>query len=135
MDDYVLRDNERLNGGYTLQIGGFTLRILGGYSPSWENVYDTENSFTNFDGSEEKILKGIRFSLKINIERIIPDDFNALVTELKKPTIPLECPDFEGDCYCDNIPGDLKQANFNGVRYGVSFTLTAKNLITDGDGL
>ena len=135
MDGYVLRDNEKLNGGYTIQIGGFTLRILGGYSPSWENVYDTENSFQNFDGSEEKILMGIRFSLKIEIERIVPEDFNALVAELKKPTIALECPDFEGDCYCDNIPGDLKQANFNGVRYGLGFTLTAKKLITDGDGL
>lgn len=135
MDDYVLRDNESLNGGYTLQIGSFTLRILGGYSPSWENVYDTENSFQNFDGSEEKVLLGIRFSIKIDIKRMLPDDFNALVTELKKHTIALECPDFEGDCYCDNIPGDLKQANYNGVRYGVSFTLIAKNLITDGDGL
>lgn len=135
MDDYVLRDNESLNGGYTLQIGSFTLRILGGYSPSWENVYDTENSFQNFDGSEEKVLLGIRFSIKIDIKRMLPDDFKALAAELKKPTIALECPDFEGDCYCDNIPGDLKQANFNGVRYGVSFTLIAKNLITDGDGL
>ena len=82
-----------------------------------------------------QILKGIRFSLKVTVDRIMPEDFNALVTELKKRTVALECPDFEGDCYCDNIPGDLKQANFNGVRYGVSFTLVAKSLITDGDGL
>lgn len=135
MGDYVLRENERLNGGYTLQIGNFTLRILDGYSPSWENVYDTENSFQNFDGSEEKFLKGIRFSLKINIDRIMPEDFSALISELKKPVIALECPDFEGNCYCDSIPGDLKQASFYGVRYGVSFTLIAKGLITDGDGL
>lgn len=135
MDNYILRDNEVLNGGYTIQIGSYTLRMLGGYSPSWENVYDAENSFQNFDGSEEKILKGIRFSLKIEIKRIMPDDFKALVTELKKPTISVQCPDFEGDCYCDNIPGDLKQANFNGVRYGIGFTLIAKSLITDGNGL
>lgn len=135
MDGYILRDNEVLNGGYTLQIGSFTLRILGGYSPSWENVYDTENSFQNFDGSEEKLLLGIRFSLKIDISRIMPEDFNALIEELKKPTIALECPNFTGECYCDSIPGDLKQASFYGVRYGVSFTLTAKSLITDGDGL
>ena len=135
MDEYVLRDNEVLNGGYTIQIGGFTLRMLGGYYPSWENVYDTENSFQNFDGSEEKNLLGIRFSLKIEVKRIMPEDFKALAAELKKPTISVQCPDFEGDCYCDNIPGDLKQANFNGVRYGISFTLIAKSLITDGDGL
>lgn len=135
MSDIVLKSGEMLNGGYEIRIGNYTLLPLNGYSPSWENVYDTENSFQNFDGSEEKFLKGIRFSLNVTVDRIMPDDFNALVTELKKHTIALECPDFEGDCYCDNIPGDLKQANFNGVRYGVSFTLIAKNLITDGDGL
>ncbi|MCM1023812.1 MAG: hypothetical protein NC395_07110 [Prevotella sp.] len=135
MDGYILKPNERLNGGYTVQIGDFTLRLINGYSPSWENVYDTENSFRNFDGSEEKILLGVRFSLKIEVGRIMPEDFKALAAELKKPVIALECPDFEGDCCCDSVPGELKQANFNGVRYGIGFTLIAKNLLTDGDGL
>lgn len=134
MSEYQLKSNEKLNGGYTLQIGDFTLRILGGYAPSWEKVYDTENSFTNYDGSEYKVLKGIRFSLKIDIGHIPTEYFSELAEELKKSSVMLKCPDFEGECRCDNIPAELKQASFLGVRYGISFTLTAKNLISDQGG-
>lgn len=133
--EYTLRDNEQLNGGYTVKIGGFTLRNIGKYSPSWSNEYDSENSFVDYLGNQQKILKGRRFSIEISTGRLTADDFNSLVTELKSDTIAIECPDFTGDCYCESIPGNLEQANFNGIYYKIPFKLIAKDLITDGGGL
>ncbi len=123
-----------LNGGYKIKIGEYTLELLGGYSPVWTNEYE-ENSFVDWQGNTQKILKGKRFSLKISVNRLPDGDFRALAAELKKQDIAVECPDFTGICYCDSIPAELKQANFYAVRYGISFTLTSKELIKDGDGL
>lgn len=126
--------SEIQNGGYSVKIGGYTLNLLGSYSPSWTNEYD-ENSFKDWQGNFQKILKGRRFSLKISVNRMPVEDFRALSAELKKQDIAVECPDFTGICYCDDIPGELKQANFLAVRYGISFTLTAKELLKSGNGL
>lgn len=133
-DNYVLKPGEVLNGGYTVEIGSFTLRNIGGYEPSWENVYDTENSFTDWLGNTQKILKGKQFSLKISTGGLDTEDYNALVEALKAETIAVSCPDFEGDCYCDNIPASLAKANFTGVRYKANFTLIAKELDLSGSG-
>ncbi len=123
-----------LNGGYKVKIGGYTLELLGGYSPVWTNEYE-EDSFVDWQGNTQKILKGRRFSLKISVNRLPEEDFRALLTELEKQNIQVECPDFKGVCYCDSIPAELKQAKRNFVRYGISFTLTAKELLKSGDGL
>ncbi len=127
--------SEILNGGYSIKIGEYTLNLLGGYSPSWTKEYDENNGFTDWQGNPQKFLKGIRFSLKISVGRLPSEDLHALAAELQKKDVAVECPDFSGICYCDSVPAELKQANFLAVRYGVTFTLTAKNLITDGDGL
>lgn len=133
-NNYVLKPGEVLNGGYTVQINDFTLRIIGGYEPAWENVYDTDNSFTDWQGNTQKILMGKRFSLKIATGQLDTEDYKALVEELKKDTVNLSCPDFEGECYCDNIPSSLEQANFLGVRYKTNVTLTAKSIIAPDSG-
>lgn len=135
MDNYALKPGEVLNGGYTVQIGNFTLRIIGGYEPAWENVYDTENSFADWQGNTKKFLLGRQFSLKLSTGPLTPDDCRALAAELKKSTIAVVCPDFIGDCYCDNIPASLVQANFLATWYKVSFTLTAKDIELSGGGL
>lgn len=134
MDNYSLKPWEVLNGGYTVQINDFKLRNIGGYEPAWENVYDTENSFTDWQGNAQKILMGKQFSIKISTGRLDTEDYNALVSELKKETITLSCPDFEGECYCENIPSSLEQANFLGTRYKTNFTLTAKEIIKPDSG-
>lgn len=135
MDNYALKAGEVYNGGYTVQINDFTLRNIGGYEPAWENIYDTENSFTDFLGNNKKILMGQRFSIKISTGQLDKEDYNALVEALKQETITLSCPDFEGECYCENIPSSLEQANFLGTRYKTNFTLIAKDLVLNGDGL
>lgn len=134
MEDYTLKPGEVYNGGYTVQINGFTLRIIGGYEPAWENVYDTENSFTDWQGDTQKTLMGMRFSLKISTGQLDTEDYNTLVDELKKETITLSCPDYDGECYCDNIPSSLTQANYHGTRYKTNVTLTAKKLIVPDSG-
>ncbi|MDE5740838.1 MAG: hypothetical protein K2H90_00145, partial [Oscillospiraceae bacterium] len=65
MDNYVLKPGEVLNGGYTVYIGNFTLCILGGYEPSWDNVYSDNSTFKDWQGNERKKLQGKKFSLKI----------------------------------------------------------------------
>ena len=135
MDKYELKSGEVLNGGYTVQIGDFSLVNIGGYEPVWEKVYDTENSFTDWQGNTQKFLRGLQFSLKISTGALDADDFNALVEELNKEKIMVSCPDFEGECRCENAPGSLAKANFTGVRYKANFTLIAESLIVSGGGL
>ncbi|MBP1560710.1 MAG: hypothetical protein J6C96_05625 [Oscillospiraceae bacterium] len=133
--DYELKSGEKLNGGYMVKIGGFTLMNIGAYSPSWRSVYDDENNFTDYLGNTQKILKGKQFSLKISTGRLSAEDFKALAAELNKESITVECPDFTGECYCDDIPGSLEQANFYGTRYKLNFTLNAKEIVIAGGGL
>lgn len=135
MDNYVLKPGEVYNGGYTVQINDFTLRCIGEYEPEWENVYDTENSFVDLYGNTKKILMGKRFSIKISTGQLDTEDYKALVSALKAEIITLSCPDFEGECYCENIPSSLKQANHLGTRYKTNVTLIAKDLVLNGDGL
>ena len=134
MSDYVLKKGEVLNGGYSVEIGSYTLRNIGGYAPSWNNVYD-ENSFTDWHGNTQKFLKGRQFSLKITTGPLDWEDYNSLVTALKNKSIEVSCPDFNGKCYCDNIPADLTQANFLSTRYKINFTLIAENIELFGNGL
>lgn len=136
-DEYTLKKGEVLNGGYSVTIGGYTLRLIGGYSPTWTNEYDTENQFTDYNGNPVRILKGRRFSLEISTGRLSVEDKNALLEELKKATIAVSCPDFTGNCYTDAVPAKLEQANFLGTRYSTSITLTACELDKSGlgDGL
>lgn len=135
MSDYVLRKGEILNGGYSVEIGGFTLRNIGVYEPRWTKEYDTENSFTDFKGNQIKPLRGIRKSLRLRTGSITSDDAEALRTALLNDTIAVKCPDFECECLCEDVPSELKQANFLGTRYGIEFTLTAKELDAPGGGL
>ena len=134
MSEYILKSGEVLNGGYSVEIGGYTLHNIGGYSPAWDNVYD-ENSFTDWKGNAHTFLKGRQFSLKISTGPLGWEDYSALTAELKKKTVAVRCPDFEGDCYCDNIPADLKQANFLSTRYKITFTLIASAIELFGSGL
>ncbi len=130
-----LKKGEVYNGGYKIQIGNFTLRNIGGYEPSWETVYDPDGSFTDWKGNTQKFPLGKQFSLKISTGRLIPEDFNALVAELRKSSFMVKCPDFEGQCYCENVPASLSQANTLGVRYKINFTAIAKDILPQGDGL
>ena len=123
---------EITNGGYTVTIGSYALQHIGEYSPSWNKVYDTQNSFTDYAGNEVKILKGLQFSLKLTTGRLTAAAYNSLITALKDEDITVSCPDFSGECICDDIPGNLVQANSVGTRYKVSFTLTAKEIIPSG---
>lgn len=135
MSDYIIQKSEKLNGGYEVTIGDFVLRKIGKYAPTWSKVYDDENSFTDYLGNQQKILMGNRFALSIDTGRLTKEETESLIAELNKRSIAVVCPDFEGECYCDNAPANLEQANFYGTRYKVNFTLTAKNITSIGGGL
>ena len=126
---------EMVNGGYTVTIGSYVLQHIGEYSPSWNKVYDIQNSFTDHAGNEVKVLKGLQFSLKITTGRLTAAAYNSLITALKDEDITVSCFDFSGVCTCDDISCDLKQANSTGTRYKVSFTLTAKETTLPPGGL
>lgn len=127
--------SEKLNGGYSLKIGETTINIIGKYSPKWEKVYDNENSFTDYRGNQVKQLKGYRFLLDIETGRLDKNQLEEIISELNKASVAIVCPDFEGECYCDNVPANLEQANFLGARYRISFTLIAKDIVLIGGGL
>lgn len=134
MADYELQKGEVLNGGYSVTIGDYTLRLIGGYKVNWTNEYDTENQFTDYKGDTVRILRGRRFSLDISTGRLSADDMNALISAMKNETIAVNCPDFTGDCYSDAVPAKLEQANFLGVRYSSNITLIACELDKTGIG-
>lgn len=134
--EYMLKKGEKLNGGYSVKIGSYDLKVLGGYEIEWKTIYDSENAFRNYDGKEIKPIIGRQFTLKINTNGLSKNEFDLLTAELKKDSFAVECPDYKGECYCENIPGTLKQANFLGVKYGTSITLIAKEIeSTSGGGL
>ena len=135
MEGYSLKKGEVYNGGYTVEIGNFSLRNIGNYEPVWEKVYDDENGFTDWTGNAKKFLLGRRFSLKITTGPLSFEDYNDLVSELNKSSFPVSCPDFEGECYCENVPANLTQANNLGKRYKVNITLIAQNIVPSGGGL
>ena len=134
MDDYTLKSGEVLNGGYSVTIGDYTLRLIGGYRINWTNEYDTQNQFTDYKGDPVRILRGRRFSLELSTGRLSAEDCKALISALKSETIAVICPDFSGNCYSDTIPAKLEQANFLGTRYSSSITLTACELDKTGIG-
>ena len=130
-DDYPTK----ANGGYSLTIGSYTLEQIGEYSPSWAKVYDTQNSFNDHTGQEVKVFKGVKFSLKLTTGQLTVTAYNSLIAELQNEYIAISCPEFSGDCTCDDVSCDLKQANSTGTRYKVSFTLTAKETTIPPGGL
>lgn len=137
MSDYQLKKGESLNGGYSVVIGDYTLRLIGGYEVKWTNEYDTENQFTDYKGDLVRLLRGRRFNLKISTGRLSAEDITALEKEIKKDKISLECPDFTGECYSESISAKLEQANFLGSKYKSDITFTACELDRSeiGDGL
>ncbi len=130
--NYTPKKGEVLNGGYTMDIGSFKLVNIGSYNVNWAKEYDSENSFTDYLGNNQKAVKGVRFSISVTTGRLSKSDYDSLITELNKEQITLSCPDFNGAVICDNADNDLKQANFNGVRYSTSFKLTAKSMTAVG---
>ena len=130
--DYTPKKGEVLNGGYTMTIGSFMLVNIGSYKTNWAKEYDSENSFVDYLGNSQKAVKGVRFSISVVTGRLSKADYDSLITELNKEEITLSCPDFEGVVICDSADNDLKQANFNGVRYSTSFKLTAKSMTAVG---
>ncbi|MGN1119383.1 MAG: hypothetical protein ACI4Q4_03425, partial [Oscillospiraceae bacterium] len=82
--------------------------------------------------NSQKAVKGVRFSISVVTGRLSKADYDSLISELNKEDITLSCPDFEGTVICDGADNDLKQANFNGVRYSTSFKLTAKSMTAVG---
>lgn len=130
--NYTPKKGEVLNGGYTMNIGSFMLVNIGSYKVNWAKEYDSENSFTDYLGNSQKAVKGVRFSISVTTGRLSKSDYDSLITELNKKEITLSCPDFEGAVICDSADNDLKQANFNVVRYSTSFKLTAKSMTAVG---
>ena len=120
------------NGGYRVTIGSYALEQISEYAPSWAKVYDTQNSFEDHTGQEVKVFKGVKFSLKLTTGQLTLEAYNSLVAELQNEDITVSCPDFSGDCRCDDIPCNLVQANSTSTRYKLSFTLTAKEIIPSG---
>lgn len=130
-NDYPTKNN----GGYQITIGSYTLQQIGEYAPSWEKIYDTENSFEDNTGQEVKIFKGVKFSLKVTTGQLTTTDYSLLIAELQNEEMSVVCPEFTGVCNCNDISCDLKQANSTGTRYKISFTLTAKETTIPPGGL
>lgn len=129
---YELKSGEVYNGGYTVTIGDYELRNIGSYAPAWSNVYDSQNSYIDLNGNNVKALIGKQFTLSIKTGRLTKDDCTALIKQLKRSEINVDCPDFSGICICDDVSSNLEQANTLNTRYSVSFKLAAKSLITAG---
>lgn len=117
---------EIYNGGISLGIGDYTLKVISSYEPKW--VFETEGEFENWDFSTVEIVKGKRFSASVSTGVLPEAEANKLLTVLKKRTFTFKSPEFEGTVRVSDIPKKYNSANVYGVFCSVSFTVAAVSL-------
>lgn len=114
------------NGGRSITLNSTKINVLSGYSPEWTKEYG--ESMTTWDGRNIRRLKGVRFSLEFSTYGMNPDEIKKLSEIFTSENISLDCAEFKGPVYCDNLSANLKNANFYGVFFNTTIKLTASEL-------
>lgn len=125
------RNIKTLNGGRTVTLDGIVFDVLSGYTPSWTREYG--DSITTWDGRIVKRCKGVRFALEFSTYGLSSEQLNSLSEILKKKEFTVDCNEFSGTVYCDDLSASLKSANFYGEFFNTTVKLTAVRLIAAAD--
>lgn len=111
----------------------------GGYKLTSENVVDSQNSFTNYDGSVVNAYLGRKNVLGISLEGVPMSTAESIATEIHKNeftvtyTNPLpaqdtfHCTSYSADC----DDGDPSSAGDNDTLWNISMTLESVGITVD----
>ncbi len=124
--DEPIKDGLIPNGGRSITLegsgGSITINVISRYSPSWKKEY--AETYTNYAGTETKLLKGIRFTLTFSTYGLSPPEMAALKNLLmNSEEITLQCDEYEGLVTCDDFSPELQSANFLGDHTRTDITL------------
>lgn len=114
---------EIANGGRIVTVGGYILDNITSYDVTVKKVYDDSFSFTAADGTDFKVFKGTKTSVRIKSGRLSPEKYTALKAVLDAGSASLKCDDFDGECNVSDVSFQLDKDDFYGTFYYANFTL------------
>ncbi len=129
--------------GLWLKFNDYELRFIESYTPQWAPEYDSNNAFTNWDGTViSENYKGTRYSASVTTSAMVEEEAIKLITELKKIVIEnyMSSPrsgevEFSGKVKITNYQKTPVAITDRCRYYKVSFTLTAVALLDSNGGL
>ena len=77
---------EIANGGRTVTVGTYTLDNITDYNVNVKKIYDDSFGFTAADGTDFKVFKGTKTSVRIKSGRLSPEKYTALKAVLDAET-------------------------------------------------
>lgn len=120
------------NGGISVTLGTYTLRRIKSFESSFEPEYDSQNSFTNFDGTVHDAFIGSRYNVNIKAGPFEVSEVSGLMNALKSHTFTMESTDFSGKVRVTKCSQPYHSANFMGKYVFVDFSLAAVGLLDGG---
>ena len=114
---------EIANGGRTVTVGTYTLDNITSYDVNVKKVYDDSFGFTAADGTDFKVFKGTKTSVRIKSGRLSPEKYTALKAVLDADSADVVCDDFDGECNVSDVSFQLDKDDFYGTFYYANFTL------------
>ena len=114
---------EIANGGRKVEIGGHILDNITDYNVTVKKIYDDSFSFTAADGTDFKVFKGTKTSVRIKSGRLSPEKYSALKKALDAGLASVKCDDFDGECNVSDVSFQLDKDDFYGTFYYANFTL------------
>ena len=114
---------EIANGGRTVTVGTYVLDNITSYDVTVKKVYDDSFGFTAADGTDFKVFKGTKTSVRIKSGRLSPEKYSALKKALDAGSALLKSDDFDGECTISDVSFPLDKDDFYGTFYYANFTL------------
>ena len=115
---------EIANGGRVVTVGGYILDNITSYDVTVKKVYDDSFSFTAADGTDFKVFKGTKTSVRIKSGRLAPEKYTALKAVLDAGSAVVSCEDINGECTISDVSLPLDKDDFYGTFHYAEFTLT-----------
>lgn len=120
-------------GGISLGLGSYTLRLITAYQPKWTHVYDSSNSFQNWDFSQVNTYKGIQFSAQIQTSALPEEEYKSLIKVLQSRIFDFVSDEYTGQVEITDAPSTLISATAQGKFWTLNFTVTATS-VSSGSG-
>ena len=112
------------NGGRTVIVGEYVMDNITAYDVTVKKIYDDNFSFTAADGTDFKVFKGTKTSVRIKSGRLSPEKYSALKAVLDAGSAVVSCEDINGECTISDVSLPLDKDDFYGTFHYAEFTLT-----------
>lgn len=129
--------------GLWLKFNNYELQFIETYSPQWTPEYDSNNAFTNWDGTViSENYRGTRYTASVTTSAMTNEEANKLVCELKKIVIEdyISSPrngevEFSGKVKISNYQKTPIAVTDKCRYYKITFSLSAVALLDSSGGL